>query len=109
MSRATAYRYFPSRSKLVSVVVAEGLAPVRRFEPKAADGLGRVRELFDKTFPLFKEYEPHYRDVEAVARWMLEALIESALRQAPAANGRRRGRAAARPRAIYRPRLPQPS
>ena len=43
VSRATAYRYFPSRSKLVSAVVAEGLAPVRRYEPKATDGLGRVR------------------------------------------------------------------
>jgi len=161
VSRATAYRYFPSRSKLVSAVVAESLAPVRRFEPTAADGLVRVRELFDKTFPLFKRFEPHmraalhlaleheslermgileeepyrrghrrymlhraaaplastlgpeaydrllkalslvygiesyvvlrdiwgasYREVEAVARWMLEALIESALRHAPAA------------------------
>ena len=158
VSRATAYRYFPSRSKLVSAVVAESLAPVRRFEPSAADGLVRVRELFDKTFPLFKRFEPHmraalhlaleheslersgileeepyrrghrrymlhraaaplrstlgaepyerllkalsliygiesyvvlrdiwgasYREVEAVARWMLEALIESALRDA---------------------------
>ena len=43
VSRATAYRYFPSRSKLVSAVVAEGPAPVRRYEPKATDGLGRVR------------------------------------------------------------------
>src|SRR5258708_27586122 len=60
-SRATAYRYFPSRSKLVSAVVAESLAPVRRFEPTAADGLVRVRELFDKTFPLFKRFEPHMR------------------------------------------------
>jgi AcrR family transcriptional regulator len=161
VSRATAYRYFPSRSKLVSAVVAESLAPVRRFEPTAADGLVRVRELFDKTFPLFKRFEPHmraalhlaleheslermgileeepyrrghrrymlhraaaplaatlgpeaydrllkalslvygiesyvvlrdiwgasYREVEVVARWMLEALIESALRRAPAA------------------------
>jgi AcrR family transcriptional regulator len=160
VSRATAYRYFPSRSKLVSAVVAEGLAPVRRYEPKATDGLGRVRELFNRTFPLFKRFEPHmraalqlalehesleraglleeepyrrghrryilhraaaplaatlgpdaydrllkalsliygiesyvvlrdiwgssYRDVEAVARFMLEALIESALSQAPA-------------------------
>ncbi len=159
VSRATAYRYFPSRSKLISAVVAESLAPVRRFEPKAADGLVRVRELFDKTFPLFKRFEPHmraalqlsleheslqrmglleeeqyqrghrrymlhraaaplagtlgqeaydrllkalsliygiesyvvlrdiwgasYREVEAVARFMLEALIESALREAP--------------------------
>jgi AcrR family transcriptional regulator len=163
VSRATAYRAFPSRSKLISAVVAESLAPVRRFEPRAADGLGRVRELFDKTFPLFKRYEPHmraalqlalehqslermgileeepyrrghrrymlhraaaplaatlgpeayerllkalslvygiesyvvlrdiwgasYREVEAVARFMLEALIESALRQAPGTRG----------------------
>src|SRR4029077_14630220 len=61
VSRATAYRYFPSGSKLVSAVVAESLAPVRRFEPRATDGLGRVRELFDKTFPLFKRFEPHMR------------------------------------------------
>src|SRR5262245_4203401 len=61
VSRATAYRYFPSRSKLISTVVAESLAPVRRFEPGAADGLVRVRELFDKTFPLFKRFEPHMR------------------------------------------------
>ena len=61
VSRATAYRYFPSRSKLVSAVVAEGLAPVRRYEPKATDGLGRVRELFNRTFPLFKRFEPHMR------------------------------------------------
>jgi AcrR family transcriptional regulator len=178
VSRATAYRYFPSRSKLVSAVVAEGLAPVRRYRPRAVDGLGRVRELFDKTFPLFRRFEPHmraalqlaleheslermglleeepyrrghrryilhraaaplaemlgapayarlikalslvygiesyvvlrdiwgasYREVEAVARWMLEALIESALRQASArSEGRGRGgarRSAARPR-----------
>jgi AcrR family transcriptional regulator len=179
VSRATAYRYFPSRSALVSAVVAEALAPVRRFEPKPTDGLRRVRELFDKTFPLFRQFEPHmraalqlaleheslerlgrleeepfrrghrrymlhraaaplrstlgakayerllkalslvygiesyvvlrdiwgasYRDVEAVARWMLDALIESALSQAPglqpaAARLRRPRRSMARPR-----------
>jgi AcrR family transcriptional regulator len=165
VSRATAYRYFPSRSALVSAVVAEALAPVRRFEPTPADGLDRVRELFDRTFPLFRQFEPHmraalqlaleheslerldrleeepfrrghrrymlhraaaplratlgpraydrllkalslvygiepyvvlrdiwgasYRDVEAVARWMLEALVESALRQSGSAQDRR--------------------
>jgi hypothetical protein len=44
-----------------------------------------------------------YRDVEAVARWMLDALIESALSQAPglqpaAARLRRPRRSMARPR-----------
>src|SRR4030088_738009 len=61
VSRATAYRYFPSRSKLVSAVGGEALARVRPFEPPGADGLVRVRELFDKTFPLFKRFEPHMR------------------------------------------------
>jgi AcrR family transcriptional regulator len=175
VSRATAYRYFPSRSALVSAVVGEALAPVRRFEPKPTDGLQRVRELFDRTFPLFKEFEPHmraalqlslehesldrmglleeepyrrghrrymlhraaaplratlgertyerlikalslvygiesyvvlrdiwgssYRDVETVARWMVDALIESAIRGAPVARGRPRSLAARRTRA----------
>ncbi len=31
-----------------------------------------------------------YRDVEAVARWMVDALIESALGEAPGPRGRRR-------------------
>ncbi len=34
VSRATAYRYFPSRSKLVSAVISEALAPVRRAVPQ---------------------------------------------------------------------------
>lgn len=166
VSRATAYRYFPSRSALITAVVGETLAPVRRFEPRSTDGRERVQELFDKTFPLFKEFEPHmraalqlsleheslermglleeepyrrghrrymlhraaaplraalgeatyerllkalslvygiesyvvlrdiwgasYRDVEAVARWMVDALVESALRGAgPSARARR--------------------
>jgi AcrR family transcriptional regulator len=179
VSRATAYRYFPSRSALVSAVVAEALAPVRRFEPTPTDGLRRVRELFDKTFPLFRRFEPHmraalqlaleheslerlgrldeepfrrghrrymlhraaaplrstlgpraydrllkalslvygiepyvvlrdiwgasYRDVEAIARWILDALIESALRQASHPRASRCTRASpSRPRVMSR-------
>lgn len=61
VSRATAYRYFPSRSKLVAAVVGASLEPVRRYEPQAADGRQRVRELFHQTFPRFKEFEPQMR------------------------------------------------
>jgi AcrR family transcriptional regulator len=61
VSRATAYRYFPSRSKLISAVVEESLGPVRRFSPSSNDGLARVRELFDSTFPRFREFEPQLR------------------------------------------------
>lgn len=61
VSRATAYRYFPSRSKLISAVIGEGLAPVRSTRTIARDGPLALRELFEKTFPLFKENEPHMR------------------------------------------------
>ena len=61
VSRATAYRYFPSRSKLVSAVIAEALAPVRRAVPQAGDAKARLHELLDRTYSRFAEYEPHMR------------------------------------------------
>ncbi len=61
VSRATAYRYFPSRSKLIAAVVTASLEPVQHFQPNAADGQQRLRELFAQTFPQFKEFEPQMR------------------------------------------------
>ena len=61
VSRATAYRYFPSRSKLVSAVIAEALGPVRRAVPQQGDAKTRLHELLDRTYSRFKEYEPHMR------------------------------------------------
>jgi AcrR family transcriptional regulator len=61
VSRATAYRYFPSRSKLINAVVEDSLGPVRRLASTTPDGRERIRELFAQTFPRFKEYEPQLR------------------------------------------------
>lgn len=61
VSRATAYRYFRSRSKLIAAVVATSLEPVQHFQPNARDGSQRLRELFAQTFPQFKEFEPQMR------------------------------------------------
>src|SRR5688500_14330313 len=58
VSRATAYRYFPSRSVLITAVIDRSLEPVRGFKSQASDGRARVRELFVQTSPLFKEFEP---------------------------------------------------
>ena len=41
VSRATAYRYFPNRAKLVSAVIAEALGPVRRAVPQKGDAKGK--------------------------------------------------------------------
>jgi AcrR family transcriptional regulator len=61
VSRATAYRYFPTRSKLVSAVIAEALGPVRRAVPQQGDAKQRLHELLNRTYSRFSEYEPHMR------------------------------------------------
>ena len=74
VSRATAYRYFPSRSRLIDAIMDESLGPVRRFESREQDGSARVRDLFERTFPLFKEFEPQMRAALQLSleHWALE-------------------------------------
>ena len=69
VSRATAYRYFPSRSALATAVIETSLGPVRILSSDNPDGRERVRELFTQTFPRFKEFEPQLR---AAAQLSLE-------------------------------------
>ncbi len=69
VSRATAYRYFPSRSALATAVIETSLGPVRILSSDKPDGRERVRELFTQTFPRFKEFEPQLR---AAAQLSLE-------------------------------------
>jgi AcrR family transcriptional regulator len=61
VSRATAYRYFPTRGKLISAVVDFSLGPVRQAASSFADGRDRIEELFRQTFPRFTEFEPQLR------------------------------------------------
>jgi AcrR family transcriptional regulator len=74
VSRATAYRYFPSRSALVTTVIDASLGPVRRLAHDSRGGRDRVRELFKSTFPRFKEFEPQLRAAAQLAleQWALE-------------------------------------
>jgi AcrR family transcriptional regulator len=69
VSRATAYRYFPSRSALIAAVIDTSLGPVRTFQSSSSDGHTRVQELFERSFPRFKEFEPQMR---AAAQLSLE-------------------------------------
>jgi len=74
VSRATAYRYFPSRSALVTAVIDTSLGPVRSFASDLTDGRARVHELFEKTFPRFKEFEAQLRAAAQLTleQWALE-------------------------------------
>ena len=74
VSRATAYRYFPSRSALITAVIETSLGPVRAFASDSRSGRERVHQLFEQTFPRFKEFEPQLRAAAQLAleQWGLE-------------------------------------
>ena len=74
VSRATAYRYFTSRSALITAVIDSSLGPVRSLSSDNPDGRARVRELFTQTFPRFKEFEPQLRAAAQLSleQWGLE-------------------------------------
>jgi AcrR family transcriptional regulator len=74
VSRATAYRYFPSRSALVTAVVHTSLGSVRSFSSRKTDGRERLHDLFNQTFPRFSEFEPQLRAAAQLSleQWALE-------------------------------------
>jgi len=74
VSRATAYRCFPSRSALIAAVVDASLGPLRTLSSDDPDGRARVRELFAETFHRFREFEPQLRAAAQLAleQWALE-------------------------------------
>jgi AcrR family transcriptional regulator len=61
VSRATAYRYFATRGKMISAVVDFSLGSVRQAASSFADGRERIDELFRQTFPRLTAYEPQLR------------------------------------------------
>lgn len=89
VSRATAYRYFPSRSKLVSAVIAEALAPVRRAVPQEGNPKARLHELLDRTYSRFAEYEPHMRAALQLALEHQSLAVAGLLEEEPFRRGQR--------------------
>ncbi|WJY14173.1 TetR/AcrR family transcriptional regulator [Pectobacteriaceae bacterium CE90] len=57
LSRATAYRYFPTQSALVSAVVAESLGPILAWHPTQPDAKLRVAELLSFAYPRMFQHE----------------------------------------------------
>jgi len=61
VSRATAYRYFPSQLALVQSVVNEVLGPITNWEPAAEDAEERLTDLLTHSLPLIDEFEATFR------------------------------------------------
>lgn len=61
VSRATAYRYFPSEAALVQAVVDAGLGPILEWRSDSDDPETRVLELLSLTMPRIAQFEATFR------------------------------------------------
>lgn len=57
VSRATAYRYFPTHSDLVSAIVSESLGPILTWLPDSQKTEERIQELLLFAYPRMFQYE----------------------------------------------------
>ena len=71
VSRATAYRYFPSQAAMVQAVVDEALGPILAWRSGDADADRRVFELLSFAFPRMLTYEATHRAAlsQALDQW----------------------------------------
>lgn len=61
VSRATAYRYFPTQAALVQAAVGEALGPILAWASDEPDAEARVEELLAFAYPRIDEYEATLR------------------------------------------------
>ncbi len=57
VSRATAYRYFPTQSDLIAAVVEETLKPIINWQPEQSDAESRVEALLRFAYPQMLKHE----------------------------------------------------
>jgi AcrR family transcriptional regulator len=61
VSRATAYRYFPSQAMLIHAVVDHALGPILDWNVEAGDVRGRVENLLALSMPRINEFEATFK------------------------------------------------
>lgn len=61
VSRATAYRYFPSQAALVQAVVDQGLGPILTWRSNRKDAQDRVRDLIGTSLPRINAFEATFK------------------------------------------------
>jgi AcrR family transcriptional regulator len=61
VSRATAYRYFPSQADLIHAVVDEALGPILGWESDSSDAADRIEDLLGVSMPRIAEFEATFK------------------------------------------------
>jgi AcrR family transcriptional regulator len=73
VSRATAYRYFPTQAALVHAVVDEALGPILEWQSPSTDARERTRSLLSASIPRIQAFEATFRAAlkHALDQWAL--------------------------------------
>jgi AcrR family transcriptional regulator len=61
VSRATAYRYFPTQSAMVEAVVDEALEPIVNWSTESEDAEERIAELLEFSLPQILQFEATFK------------------------------------------------
>ena len=61
VSRATAYRYFPSQTALIQTAVTEALGPIIDWHSESDDPEERIADLIRFSWPRLEQYEATHR------------------------------------------------
>lgn len=61
VSRATAYRYFPSQAAMIQATVNEALGPILDWESESEDAKERIAELVSFAYPRIDAFEATHR------------------------------------------------
>jgi len=88
VSRATAYRYFPSQAALVEAVVDEALGPILDWTSTSADAAERVEDLLRTSLPRLDAFEATFK---AALKLSLDEWAERRAGAPPATPQFRRG------------------
>jgi AcrR family transcriptional regulator len=88
VSRATAYRYFPSQAALVEAVVDEALGPILAWSSASEDAAERVEDLLRTSLPRLEAFEATFK---AALKLSLDEWAQRRAGAPPAAPQFRRG------------------
>lgn len=91
VSRATAYRYFPTQAALVQAVVGEALGPILEWKSDSGDAEARVADLLDSSMPRIGEFEATFRAALKLALEQWAQRQAGTLVEAPFRRGHRVG------------------
>ena len=61
VSRATAYRYFPSQASIIQAAVNQALGPILDWSSESEDAAERIYDLFSSAYPGMLAHEPLHR------------------------------------------------